>query len=230
MFLSLPIDFGFAQAGLEFPPIRDIVPPVEPPPVPWPVWIWWTGAGVLAVILLVGFWFWMRSLGRRLELPGLPAGPEKTATRALEVLRKSAPGMAADAFAAQLSEIVRTFLHRQTGVLARYSTSPEILGDRRRDDRPPPLPSIGAFREVLTASDALKYGPAVADRKVQTDALIDAALSAVRAAAHPLPPAAPVLPAAFGAGPPSLSKTLPAPLPPPLPTIPPTDPRAEEPG
>ena len=228
MIFSLPIDFSFAQAGLEFPPIRDIVPPVEPPPVPLPVWIWWTGAGVLGVVLLIGFWLWMRSVGRRLELPGLPAGPEKTATRALEALRKSAPGMAADAFAAALSEIVRTFLHRQTGVLARYSTSPEILGDRRRDDRPPPLPSIEAFREVLTASDALKYGPAVADRKVQTDALIDTALSAVRAACRPLPPAAPILPPAFVAGP-AIPAEPPSPAVPP-PAFPPADPKAEEPG
>jgi hypothetical protein len=136
--------------------------------------------------------------------------------------------MAADAFAAALSEIVRTFLHRQTGVLARYSTSPEILGDRRRDDRPPPLPSIEAFREVLTASDALKYGPAVADRKVQTDALIDTALSAVRAACRPLPPAAPVLPPAFVAGP-AIPAEPPSPAVPP-PAFPPADPKAEEPG
>ncbi len=174
-------------------------------------WIWWVAAGVLAGLLLAGLFLWMRSVGRRLALPGLPPGPGKVAVRALESLRQAAPSLGAEDFAARLSEIVRTFLHRQTGVLAHYATSPEILGDRPRTDQPPPPPVIAAFREVLTASDALKYGPVTPDRKVQTDALIDSALIAVRAAAAPLPTvAAPSLPAAEV--PPSLP-----PDPPPLP-------------
>jgi hypothetical protein len=154
-------------------------------------WMWWVAAGLLSLVLLVGLWFWMRAAGRRLALPGLPPLPEKRAVRELEALRKDAPALEAADFAARLTEIVRTFLHRQTGVLARYATSPELLGDRPRRDQPPPPPVIAAFREVLTASDALKYGPAMADRKVQTDALIDSALSAVRAVAAPRVPAPP---------------------------------------
>ena len=196
---------------LEFPPIRDIAPPVEPEAAATMPWIWWVAAGVLAVMLLAGLFLWMRSMGRRLALPGLPPRPEKLAVRALESLRLAAPKLGADDFAAQLSEIIRTFLHRQTGVLARYATSPEILGDRPRVDHPPPPPVIAAFREVLTASDALKYGPVTPDRTVQTDALIDSALIAVRAAAAPLPPASPpTLPAL----------EVPPALPPPPPPLP----------
>ena len=196
---------------LEFPPIRDIAPPVEPEAAATMPWIWWVAAGVLAVMLLAGLFLWMRSVGRRLALPGLPPRPEKLAVRALESLRLAAPKLGADDFAAQLSEILRTFLHRQTGVLARYATSPEILGDRPRVDQPPPPPVIAAFREVLTASDALKYGPVTPDRTVQTDALIDSALIAVRAASAPMPPASP----------PTLPPLeVPSALPPPPPPLP----------
>lgn len=205
---------------LEFPPIRDIAPPVEPEAATTMPWIWWVAAAVLAVVLLAGLFLWMRSVGRRLALPGLPPRPVNLAVRALESLRLAAPKLGAEAFAAQLSEIVRTFLHRQTGVLARYATSPEILGDRPRADQPPPPPVIAAFRDVLTASDALKYGPVTPDRTVQTDALIDAALLAVRAAATPLTPAPPPsLPAL------DVSPSLP-PEPPPLPAG--ANPRTDE--
>ncbi len=163
--------------------------------------MWWVAAGVLIVLLLAGLFLWMRSAGRRLALPGLPALPDKVAVRALESLRQSTPQLGPDAFAERLSDIVRTFLHRRTGVLAHFATSPEILGDRPRADQPPPPPVIAAFREVLTASDALKYGPVVADRKVQTDALIDSALAAVRAAVA-LPPAAKPFPSPPPAVPP----------------------------
>lgn len=172
-----------SSAVLEFPQIRDIAPPVEPSSAIMLPWMWWAAAAVLAVLLLAGLFFWLRSLGRGIALPGLPARPDKLAAQALETLRQAAPQLGAEEFAARLSEIVRTFLHRQTGVLARYATSPEILGDRPRPDQPPPPPVIAAFREVLTAGDALKYGPPVADRAVQTDALIDSALAAVKAAA-----------------------------------------------
>lgn len=205
---------------LEFPEIRDIAPPVEPTASVVLPWIWWAAAGMLAVLLLAGLFLWMRSVSRRIALPGLPAPPDKLAAQALEALRQVAPKLSADDFAARLSEIVRTFLHRQTGMLARFATSPEILGDRPHADQPPPPPVIAAFREVLTASDTLKYGPMVADRTVQTDALIDSALAAVKAASlvevapafmpvavpPPLPPGAPV--------------TMPTQAPPPLPSTP----------
>lgn len=188
---------------LEFPEIRDIAPPVEPSAAVVLPWMWWVAACGLAVLLVLGLYLWMRSVGRRLALPGLPLRPDKMAAQSLEALRQVSPKLNADDFAARLSEIVRTFLHRQTGVLARFATSPEILGDRHRADQPPPPPVIASFRDVLTASDALKYGPTVADRTVQTDALIDSALAAVKLASlvevapsfTPVPQPPPALPA-----------------------------------
>lgn len=123
---------------LEFPPIKDIAPPVEPSAAAMQPWMWWVAAGALVLVILIGLFFWMRAVGRRLALPALPPQPEALAIRELEALRKTAPGLDAAGFAAELSEIIRSFLHRQTGVLARYATSPELLGDRTRRDQPPP--------------------------------------------------------------------------------------------
>lgn len=181
-------------------------------------WMWWVAAGVLAILLLAGLFLWMRAVSQRISLPKLPAQPDNIAVRALEALRQAAPTLSADDFAARLSEIVRTFLHRQTGVLAKFATSPEILGDRPRADQPPPPPMITAFREVLTASDALKYGPTESSRAVRTDALIDSTLAAVKAATvvSPRPAFTPVLQAQATTGqtPPPLPST-----PPPLPVM-----------
>lgn len=203
---------------LEFPKIRDIAPPVEPSAAVMLPWMWWVAAGVLAILLLAGLFLWMRAVRQRISLPKLPAQPDNIAVRALEALRQAAPTLSADDFAARLSEIVRTFLHRQTGVLAKFATSPEILGDRPRADQPPPPPMITAFREVLTASDALKYGPTESSRAVRTDALIDSTLAAVKAATvvSPRPAFTPVLQAQATTGqtPPPLPST-----PPPLPVM-----------
>lgn len=203
---------------LEFPKIRDIAPPVEPSAAVMLPWMWWVAAGVLAILLLAGLFLWMRAVSQRISLPKLPAQPDNIAVRALEALRQAAPTLSADDFAARLSEIVRTFLHRQTGVLAKFATSPEILGDRPRADQPPPPPMITAFREVLTASDALKYGPTESSRAVRTDALIDSTLAAVKAATvvSPRPAFTPVLQAQATTGqtPPPLPST-----PPPLPVM-----------
>lgn len=172
---------------LEFPPIKDIAPPVEPSAAAAVPWLWWAGVAVTSLLLLYSCFVWLQGVGRRAALPRLPARAEKRAIKELHALRKRGASLGADAFAAQLSDIIRTFLHRNMGVLARFSTSPEILGDRPRADQPPPPPAVAAFREVLTASDALKYGPQDNNRNAQTDSLIDAAISAVRAACNPVP-------------------------------------------
>lgn len=156
--------------------------------------MWWVGAVVLTVLVVGLIWLWLRAMQRRLALPALPPLPQRIAEKALEALRQQAADLKPEVFAARLTDIIKTFLHRQTGVLARFATSPEILGDRISPDRPPPPPVISAFRKVLTDADALKYGP-VHDRKVQTDALIDSALEAVRIASTPRkPPVPPPLP------------------------------------
>ncbi|MES2708199.1 MAG: DUF4381 family protein [Verrucomicrobiota bacterium] len=174
----------------EFPPIQDIAAPVEPVTQAGTAWGWWIAAVVLGLVILVSFFLWLRAFRRRVRLPALPSNPEKAALRELEALRGQADTLAPEEFATELSGVVRIFLQRQTGVLALYATSPEILGDRPRAGDPPPPPAIAAFREVLQASDALKYGAPHADLAHRTRELIDSAIHAVRLAA--LPPEMPV--------------------------------------
>lgn len=197
----------------EFPKIKDIAAPVEPVAQTAPPWLWWTGVAVLSLIVLAGLIFWIRSARRRVRFPGLPSLPEKMALQALESLRQRAESLSPESFADELSQTVRTFLQRQTGLLALYATSPEILGERPRPGEPPPPPAITAFREVLQASDAVKYGAPRADKLTHAGQLIDSAMAAVRLAA--LPPAAAGVDATIPATLAAISPT-----PPPLPAMP----------
>lgn len=191
----------------EFPKIKDIAEPVEPAVHLGPPWLWWAGVAALSLMVLIGIVLWIRSARRRVRFPGLPSLPEKIALQALESLRQRAEVLTPEEFANELSQTVRTFLQRQTGILALYSTSPEMLGERSRPDEPPPPPAITAFREVFLASDILKYGAPRTDKTTQTGQLIDSAIAAIRLAA--LPPAA----ASAAPSPPAPVRSAPPPLP-----------------
>ncbi len=173
---------------LEFPPIKDIAPPIEPPAAAVLPWLWWLLVAFFALLLLSTLFLWLRSAARRWALPSLPGKPLKRALQDLAALRQRAPSLSAQHFAAQLSHILRTFLHRHSGVLAHFATSPEILGDRPGPDRPPPPPAIAAFRHVLSATDALKYGPPAPLPPDKASALLDDAAAAIQAAAAPPSP------------------------------------------
>ena len=189
---------------LEFPPIKDIAPPIEPAATAALPWLWWLGAAILALLLLTGLFLALRAAARRWSLPALPLPPENQALRDLDALRHRAPSLSPENFAAQLSHILRTFLHRHSGILAHFATSPEILGDRPSPSLPPPPPAVAAFRAVLHASDTLKFGPPSPSDPASSTALLDAARTAIQAAAAaPIPP---------------------PPLPPPLPLSPPSAP------
>lgn len=178
----------------EFPVIKDIAAPIEPGTYAGLAWGWWVAAAVLALILLTLLGLWLRTAVRRPRLPALPGRPEKIALGELESLRRQAGSLSPEEFATRLSDIVRTFLQRQTGVLALYATSPEILGDRPQPGNPPPPPAMAAFRKVLLASDELKYGAPGADRSTQIHGLIDFAIEAVRLAALPPQPGVGIFP------------------------------------
>jgi Domain of unknown function (DUF4381) len=186
---------------LPFPNIEDIAQPKAPDPPPGVDWGWWVAAVVLGLIAL-GLIIWLvRVLWKRSALPGAPALPEKLALRELKALGKSAGPLAAPEFAAALAGIVRSFLHRRTGLLAHYATTPEILGNAATVTAPPP-PLTAAFSSVLEACDAIKFGSGAApDRAVliaQTEAAIEQvrrALSSPPAAPAPPPPVPPTLPA-----------------------------------
>lgn len=184
---------------IQFPDIADIRQP-EPPPAPDYTWLWWLGASLAAAGLLVWAIRGIRALRIRLQFPPLPGRPDRVALDAIAKLRTRLPELAPAALAEDLSAVIRVFLHRRTGVLANYSTSAEILGDRPRPDQPPPPPVVEKFRSVLVTCDEVRFA-AVPLSPTDAERLLDAAAAAVResviARPAPAPPSAqpPPLPA-----------------------------------
>ncbi|HEX2748342.1 MAG TPA: hypothetical protein VHM91_10120 [Verrucomicrobiales bacterium] len=155
----------------------------EPPPsaVEHAVtWWWWAGAIVLGLILLGVLVWGVSILVRRASVPPIPPRPEKLALREIKQLKKNAGTLSAPEFGAALSGIVRSFLHRRAGVLARFATSQEILGTSRTAGQAPPAPLAAPFATVLESCDALKFGPETAAVREDLIAKTEAALNEVQ--------------------------------------------------
>ena len=169
---------------IPFPELETIVEPVAPGAAGGTsaaLW-WWLLAGVMVAVVLMLGWMWLRAVSRRLAVPGLPPEAAREALRRLEELgaRQNADGLVV---AGEVSEIIRHYLDRSTGVMARYATTPELMGRVRRRV-PPPLPAVAVFEGVLAACDRVKYGAGAEERA----ALIASAVAAVEASrAAPLP-------------------------------------------
>lgn len=168
---------------IPFPEIEKIAEPPLPPEQMASSWWWWAGAALLGLIVL-GVLVWIAAgLFRRAALPTAPARPEKLALRELKHLRRKAAEMPAEAFAAALSGIVRSFLARRTGLAARFATTEEITGRTRRAGQAPPPPPLAAlFAPVLEGCDALRFGGTGAAGAQATESLLHAAEEAVQAA------------------------------------------------
>ena len=166
----------------EFPKIADAPNFAPPPSTEWmlsqpssyPVWLW------IALVLgglLLG---WLVSLVLRkptlLQPPAPPLANHVMAMTMLEDLRPQAPTLPPKELAARVTEIIRTYLHRQFGILARYRTSQEILDHRRNPNLPPALPAVRAFEDFLLATDALNYG----DGTPAPHSFIDEAIDTIR--------------------------------------------------
>lgn len=125
-------------------------------PATYPWWLWVSIA--LAALLMA----WL--LSRLLKKPqvSLPPAPPLAnhvmAMTLLEQLRPQAASLPAKELAARVTEVIRTYLHRQFGILAKYRTSQEILAQRRDPHSPPALPAVRAFEDFLLTSDTLNYG------------------------------------------------------------------------
>src|SRR5687768_1522529 len=142
---------------LPFPEIEKIAEPQSPAVEQAAAWWWWAGAIVLGLIVLGVVIGIVAGLTRRAGMPATPGRPEKLALREIKALRRRAGMLGAPAFGAALSEIIRAFLHRRMGMLARFATTEEILGKSRRRNEAPPPPLVTAFTGVLEACDALKF-------------------------------------------------------------------------
>jgi hypothetical protein len=167
---------------LEFPKIEDTPAYTLPPPPAWvlsdpstwPYWIW-----LALVALLFFFGLALRHLLRKptLELPpAAPLSSDVMALRLLEELRPASQSLSTPELAARVTEVIRTYLHRQFGILARYRTTQEILAQRRDPSTPPPAPALRHFEDFLLETDALNYG----QNTEASQSLIDRAMDTIR--------------------------------------------------
>lgn len=165
---------------IEFPPISD-APNFTPPagqewillaPLTWPTWVW---ISLLAGVILLGITVYYKLRRPSLVLP--PAPPLATnelAIMLLEDLRSQATTLPAAEMAARVTEIIRTYLHRQFGILARFRTTQEILAQRRDLTMPPAAPALRHFEDFLLRSDAYNYNrddapaPTLVDEAIET--------------------------------------------------------------
>lgn len=161
-----------------FPDLEKIAEPPSPPLEQAAAWWWWAGAILLGIIVL-GFLAWgIVVLVRRSSLPADPLRPEGTVLRELKQLRKKAAGLSAPEFGGALSGLIRSFLHRRAGMLARFATTDEILGKSRAGHQAPPPPIVAAFGPILESCDAMKFG---SGQTVSRENLLDQAEAAIQA-------------------------------------------------
>jgi hypothetical protein len=103
------------------------LPPVFSPVeiLPWPAWlVALMSAG--ALLLLAGLLAWAAWLWRRRpETP--PLTPRELALRELGALRDAVHVTEPYAFSDRVSDVLRTYVERQYGFLAKKQTSPEFL-------------------------------------------------------------------------------------------------------
>jgi hypothetical protein len=195
-------------------PFPDKIEKIAEPPAPAlemaSTWWWYAGAGVLGLIVL-GLLIWgLIVMARRVSVPAAPVRPEKLALRELKHLQKQSAGLTAFQFGTALSDIVRTFLHRRVGMLARYATTEEILGRSRADTQAPPPPLVTAFAEVLEDCDALKFGPGSATARGELISKAEAAFRSVSEALKHHEAPAVQLPPVPSQPPPTLPEVPPA--------------------
>lgn len=167
---------------IEFPEIKD-APNFAPPPgqewvfaqpLTWPLPVWGLFLGGLCLLGLV--WYLRLRRPALILPPAPPLATQVVAINLLEDLRPEAPNLTSVELAARVTEIIRTYLHRQFGILAKYRTTQEILAQRRDPTLPPPPPALRLFEDFMLTVDALNYrregAPALT--------LIDEAIAAVR--------------------------------------------------
>jgi hydantoinase/carbamoylase family amidase len=170
---------------IPFPEIEKIAEPARPAMDAGGAWWWWVAAVLLGLIVLGIAAGLIAALARRASLPGVPVRPEKLALREIKALRRRAGELDGPAFGAALTEIVRAFLHRRTGMPARFATTEQILGRSRRADDPPPPPLVVNFAPVLEGCDTLKFGGGTPAAR---ESLLDAAEAAVKTLSFAPPP------------------------------------------
>ncbi len=168
----------FPPTDLPFPKIAGPGFHVEPASTPW----WVVAAWVAGGLLLLGLLIFLGRLARRPPQPP-PHAPLQHAIEALEILRPRVHELTPQEAAHDVSLIVRTYLQGKYGVPAPFRTTEEIYGSPSFSSREP---LRERFEPVAAFHDRLEFAPqprTVAD----SEALVDAALRALREEQHLLP-------------------------------------------
>lgn len=172
---------------IPFPELEKIVEPVAPGSAAGtgPAWWWWILAALVATLALITVFTLLRKLIRHFQFPATPPDPAREAIRQLETLQRNSSATTETETAATVSTIVRHYLDRLSGIMARYSTTEEIMGHSRKP-APPPTPAISACEAILASCDQIRFG----NTSIPPATLVSNALTAIRASqAAPAPPA-----------------------------------------
>ena len=153
----------------------------------------WLIAGLLALALLAGLWWWMRH--RRapgVETSTLP--PYEEVVVRLQRLEAALPerAEAVKPYWVELSDALRTYLARSLGVPAQEQTTRELLLTLNADAHVPD-DAHAAIADLLPRADLVKFAEFVPDRTAHEAALARAreAVAHIEAALHPEPGAEP---------------------------------------
>ncbi|MEN9283646.1 MAG: hypothetical protein RLZZ179_1139 [Verrucomicrobiota bacterium] len=173
---------------IPFPELEKIVEPVAPGSAAGtgPAWWWWLLAALVATLALITVFTLLRKLIRHFRFPSTPPDPAREAIRQLETLQRNSSATTETDTAATVSTIVRHYLDRLAGIMARYSTTEEIMGHSRKP-APPPTPAISACEAILASCDQIRFG----NTSIPPATLVSNALTAIRASQAAPAPAAP---------------------------------------
>jgi hypothetical protein len=173
---------------IPFPELEKIVEPVAPGSAAGsgPAWWWWLLAALVTTLALITVFTLLRKLIRHFRFPTTPPDPASEAIRQLEALQRKTPNPSVAETAASVSVIVRHYLDRLSGIMARYTSTEEIMG-RARKPAPPPTPAISACEAILASCDQIRFG----NSPVPPATLISEALNAIRMSQAAPAPAAP---------------------------------------
>jgi len=119
--LAPPVNLGPPST----PPvaIRDIAPPIDV--FPYPLWMIIVAGCILAAVIGVAVWWFVRWLRKPPALP--PPLPRDVALSALERLRSQLRVMEPHPFSVAVSDVLRTYVGAAYGLQASRQTSPEFL-------------------------------------------------------------------------------------------------------
>jgi hypothetical protein len=160
------------------PPLRDIKPPLDV--FPYPMWVVYTAAAALVLIIGCAVWLFVRWWRRRPAPP--PPTAREIAVAALEEARAQIGNLDPYAFSILVSDILRRYVSVEYKLHATEQTSPEFLASIAN------IPSFTAaersqLAEFLEKCDLIKFARMVATSE-DSGRLLDQAIQFAKGGAQ----------------------------------------------